>query len=66
MNENPYFEDAKLTKTLTFYDEGATKITGTEIKWKEGKVMVAPFIPLENLFYFFNYPPTPPGPLETQ
>ncbi|KAG2710236.1 hypothetical protein I3843_04G017500 [Carya illinoinensis] len=37
MNENPYFEDAKLTKTLTFYDEGATKITGTEIKWKEGK-----------------------------
>ncbi|CAL0330629.1 unnamed protein product [Lupinus luteus] len=34
---NPYFEDAKLTKTYTFHDEGATKITATPIKWKEGK-----------------------------
>ncbi|XP_059670322.1 NAP1-related protein 2-like [Cornus florida] len=33
---NPYFEDAKLTKTFTFFDEGTTKITGTTIKWKEG------------------------------
>ncbi|KAE8685467.1 NAP1-related protein 1 [Hibiscus syriacus] len=32
---NPYFEDAKLTKTFTFLDEG-TKITATKIKWKEG------------------------------
>ncbi|KAE8676957.1 transcription factor TCP14-like [Hibiscus syriacus] len=32
---NPYFEDAKLTKTFTFLDEGA-KITATKIKWKEG------------------------------
>jgi len=38
MNENPYFEDTKLTKTFTFYDEGTTKITGTNIKWKEGTV----------------------------
>jgi len=36
MNENPYFEDTKLMKTFTFYDEGTTKITGTNIKWKEG------------------------------
>ncbi|KAB1223291.1 NAP1-related protein 2 [Morella rubra] len=36
MNENPYFEDTKLTKTFTFYDEGTTKISGTNIKWKEG------------------------------
>ncbi|XP_058096523.1 NAP1-related protein 2-like isoform X2 [Magnolia sinica] len=33
---NPYFEDTKLTKTFSFYDEGTTKITGTTIKWKEG------------------------------
>ncbi|XWS51116.1 hypothetical protein CRYUN_Cryun12cG0148900 [Craigia yunnanensis] len=34
-NPNPYFEDTKLTKTFTFLDEG-TKITATQIKWKEG------------------------------
>ncbi|CAA7013665.1 unnamed protein product [Microthlaspi erraticum] len=34
---NPFFEDAKLTKTFTFLDEGTTKITATPIKWKEGK-----------------------------
>ncbi|MBA0821296.1 hypothetical protein Goarm_018163, partial [Gossypium armourianum] len=34
-NPNPYFEDSKLTKTFTFHDEG-TKITATQIKWKEG------------------------------
>ncbi|KAJ0765997.1 putative nucleosome assembly protein (NAP) [Helianthus annuus] len=33
---NPYFEDTKLTKTITFLDEGTTKITATPIKWKEG------------------------------
>ncbi|KAL1553498.1 Asparagine-rich protein (ARP protein) [Salvia divinorum] len=33
---NPYFEDAKLTKTFTFLDEGTTKISATAIKWKEG------------------------------
>ncbi|GAB2289638.1 NAP1- protein 2 [Dionaea muscipula] len=36
-NPNPYFEDAKLTKTFTFLDEGTTKVTATSIKWKEGK-----------------------------
>ncbi|GAB2269966.1 NAP1- protein 2 [Dionaea muscipula] len=35
-NPNPYFEDAKLTKTFTFLDEGTTKVTATSIKWKEG------------------------------
>lgn len=35
---NPYFEDTKLTKTITFLDEGTTKITATSIKWKEGMV----------------------------
>ncbi|XP_022727878.1 NAP1-related protein 2-like [Durio zibethinus] len=34
-NPNPYFEDTKVTKTFTFLDEG-TKITATQIKWKEG------------------------------
>ncbi|KAK1289765.1 hypothetical protein QJS10_CPB18g01357 [Acorus calamus] len=34
---NPYFEDTKLTKTFSFFDEGTTSITGTQIKWKEGK-----------------------------
>ncbi|KAG9451276.1 hypothetical protein H6P81_011241 [Aristolochia fimbriata] len=38
---NPYFEDTKLTKTFSFYDEGTTKITGTTIKWKEGMKDVA-------------------------
>ncbi|KAI7979099.1 NAP1-related protein 2 [Camellia lanceoleosa] len=33
---NPYFEDTKLMKTFTFLDEGTTKITGSNIKWKEG------------------------------
>ncbi|EXC20616.1 Protein SET [Morus notabilis] len=37
-NNNPYFEDAKLSKTFTFSDEGTTKISGTTIKWKEGMV----------------------------
>ncbi|EOA35614.1 hypothetical protein CARUB_v10020829mg [Capsella rubella] len=36
-NSNPFFEDAKLTKTFTFFEEGTTKITATPIKWKEGK-----------------------------
>ncbi|ESQ27697.1 hypothetical protein EUTSA_v10019016mg [Eutrema salsugineum] len=36
-NPNPFFEDAKLTKTFTFLEEGTTKITATPIKWKEGK-----------------------------
>ena len=36
-NLNPYFENAKLTKTFTFLEEGTTKITATPIKWKEGK-----------------------------
>ncbi|XP_039062151.1 NAP1-related protein 2-like [Hibiscus syriacus] len=36
-NPNPYFEDTKLTKTFTFLDEG-TRITATQIKWKEGMV----------------------------
>ncbi|KAJ4823919.1 NAP1- protein 2 [Turnera subulata] len=35
-NENPHFEDTKLTKSFTFSDEGTTIITGTNIKWKEG------------------------------
>ncbi|XP_073141651.1 NAP1-related protein 2-like isoform X2 [Henckelia pumila] len=33
---NPYFEDTKLTKTVTFLEEGTTTITATSIKWKEG------------------------------
>lgn len=37
---NPYFEDTKLTKTITFLDEGTTKITATPIKWKEGMVTI--------------------------
>ncbi|XP_010539964.1 PREDICTED: NAP1-related protein 2-like [Tarenaya hassleriana] len=36
-NSNPYFENGKLTKTFTFLEEGATKITATPINWKEGK-----------------------------
>lgn len=35
-NQNPYFEQTKLTKTYTFLDEGTTKITGTDIKWMGG------------------------------
>ncbi|XP_028806421.1 NAP1-related protein 1 isoform X2 [Neltuma alba] len=34
--ENPCFEDSRLTKAFTFFDDGTTKITGTTIKWKEG------------------------------
>lgn len=39
-NENPYFEDRKLEKTYTFFEDGAIKITGTTIKWKDGSVTV--------------------------
>ncbi|KAJ0578206.1 putative nucleosome assembly protein (NAP) [Helianthus annuus] len=35
-SSNPYFENTKLTKTITFLDEGSTKVTATPIKWKEG------------------------------
>ncbi|KAG6412884.1 hypothetical protein SASPL_125578 [Salvia splendens] len=33
---NPYFEDAILTKTFTFFEEGTTEISATAITWKEG------------------------------
>ncbi|CAA7043268.1 unnamed protein product [Microthlaspi erraticum] len=43
-NPNPFFEDAKLTKTFTFFEEGTSSLapgttiaTATPIKWKEGK-----------------------------
>ncbi|XP_058761863.1 NAP1-related protein 2-like isoform X1 [Vicia villosa] len=36
-NQNPYFEDSKLSKTFTFLEEGTTNITATPIRWKEGK-----------------------------
>ncbi|KAL2462933.1 NAP1-related protein 2 [Forsythia ovata] len=36
---NPYFEDAKLTKTFTFLEDGTTKISSSSIKWKEGMVI---------------------------
>ncbi|XP_048433504.1 NAP1-related protein 1-like [Pyrus x bretschneideri] len=39
-NDNPYFEDTKLTKTFTFVDGETTRITGTPIKWKEGMGLV--------------------------
>lgn len=45
---NPYFEDTKLTKTITFLDEGTTKITATSIKWKEGMVTAT-------LYFFYFY-----------
>ncbi|KVI02494.1 Nucleosome assembly protein (NAP), partial [Cynara cardunculus var. scolymus] len=40
---NPYFEDTKLVKTIAFCDEGTMKITGTNIKWKEGMSVDAGF-----------------------
>ncbi|XP_020586704.1 NAP1-related protein 1-like [Phalaenopsis equestris] len=33
---NPYFEETKLSKTYTFFEDGTTDIAGTTIKWKEG------------------------------
>ncbi|KAL9354642.1 hypothetical protein Peur_052612 [Populus x canadensis] len=39
--ENAHFEDTKLKKTFTFFEEGTAKITGTYIKWNEGMVMLA-------------------------
>ncbi|XP_071693190.1 NAP1-related protein 2-like [Rutidosis leptorrhynchoides] len=33
---NPYFENEKLTKSITFLDEGTTKVSATPIMWKEG------------------------------
>lgn len=33
---NPYFEDTKLFKSYTFQEDGTTKISATNIQWKEG------------------------------
>ncbi|XP_042003180.1 NAP1-related protein 1-like isoform X3 [Salvia splendens] len=33
---NPYSEDAMLTKTFTFFEEGTTEISAKAITWKEG------------------------------
>ncbi|KAK6913245.1 Nucleosome assembly protein (NAP) [Dillenia turbinata] len=34
--ENPYFENTKLTKNISFADDGATNVAATVINWKEG------------------------------
>nr|GMC72038.1 NAP1-related protein 2-like isoform X2 [Ipomoea batatas] len=34
-----YFEDTKLMKSYAFKEEGATQITATPIKWKEGTLL---------------------------
>jgi len=39
-SENPYFEDTKLTKTYSFADDGTTTIKASQIKWKEGMVLL--------------------------
>ena len=36
LHPNPYFEDTKLVKVFSFYDNGSTKIIGTILKWKDG------------------------------
>jgi len=41
-SENPYFEDTKLTKTYSFADDGTTTIKASQIKWKEGMVLLFP------------------------
>ncbi|KAL2523102.1 NAP1-related protein 2 [Forsythia ovata] len=33
---NPFFENTELIKTIKFFNEGTTKISGTNINWKEG------------------------------
>lgn len=33
---NPFFDNTKLIKTFKFFNEGTTKITGTNVDWKEG------------------------------
>ncbi|KAI3924606.1 hypothetical protein MKW92_042653, partial [Papaver armeniacum] len=35
-SENPYFENASLTKTFSFSPSGVTHIKGPSIKWKDG------------------------------
>lgn len=52
-NDNPYFEDTKLTKTFTYIDGETTKITGTPVKWKEGMVFTA-FATLALVFFFLS------------
>ncbi|KAL5982924.1 hypothetical protein ACLOJK_017003 [Asimina triloba] len=36
-HSNPYFENSRLTKTLSMDKEGKTNFTGTNIKWKDGR-----------------------------
>ncbi|KAM0958259.1 hypothetical protein EV1_023339 [Malus domestica] len=47
-NDNPYFEDTKLTKTFTYIDGQTTKITGTPVKWKEGMGLANGVIDVKN------------------
>jgi len=51
--ENAHFEDTKLKKTFTFFEEGTAKITGTYIKWNEGMVMLV-YYPFGILYTFFS------------
>lgn len=37
-NQNPYFEDSELQKTVTFSDEGSVTVDGTPPNWLEGMV----------------------------
>jgi hypothetical protein len=59
-SENPYFEDTKLTKTYSFADDGTTTIKASQIKWKEGMVLLYSqstpntcVLDGENLMFFF-------------
>lgn len=51
--ENAHFEDTKLKKTFTFFEEGTAKITSTYIKWNEGMVMLV-YYPFSILYTFFS------------
>ncbi|KAI3838357.1 hypothetical protein MKX03_023634, partial [Papaver bracteatum] len=40
-DENQYFENSSLTKTISFCYKGIDKVSGTEINWKSGKGITA-------------------------
>lgn len=43
-DQNPYFEDRELQKTVLYSEEGTVTVDGTPPKWLEGMVCVKPVL----------------------
>lgn len=48
-NQNPYFEDRELQKTVLYSEEGTVTVDGTPPKWLEGMVCSKPALQLDHI-----------------